>query len=254
MRKNKINIPYERGEGVRDLHLLDDLNTSQNNIEKTKRVFINNLNNEMPSLKINKWICLTLPFGLLIIILAAILLEMPYTILVIIIGIFIICLLPIYFCFKWRMLETVIKTTSLKINQNTNNELTCTPKYKKKVKRDSTSTRSYKFLNYFCVEVNEYEFAKRRKKSEKEELKNLNQVDESEKVNGGIKMENNVEVEPMRDYFETNLENGADQQDLPKRKNTDAFEIHDIGINKKKEFVEEKEPELKVDMIKMENK
>ena len=256
MRKNKIKIPYERGQGVKDLHLLDDLATSQENIEKTKRVFINNLNNAMPSLKINKWICLVFPFGLLLIILAAILLRGPYSVLVILLGVFVICLLPIYYCVKWSNLVNTINSTVKKIETTSNNELKCTPKYKKKVRRTNASIKSYKHLNFFCVEVNQYEFVKRRKKSERmeNELKNEDQyeMEGAGSDKEGVGMKHDIENTPMVDHFETNPDNRYDH--IPIRKDTDAFEINELENNHKKDLFEEKGPDLKVDMIEMGNK
>lgn len=154
MRKNKVKIPFENGKGITDFRPLNKLNTSTKNIEKVKKIITNSLNNKMSAFKINCLVALWLPLGFLMIVLAAALLSKFPMVLLICVGIFLMLVYPFYICMKWSSLNKAVQLTAESINTKTKNTLICTPVYKKKIRRMTESTSSFKVLSFFIIKLN----------------------------------------------------------------------------------------------------
>ena len=216
MRENKVKIPYKKGLGVYDLELLDKMDVSFDHIETVKKIFSKSLNNKISSFEVNNWIGLCLPFGLLIIILGAVLLSGALSVVLIFFGVFVMFVYPLYLCTKLKTMRTTIKNTVDKIKTRTNGALQVTPKYKKKIKRNKLGVSSFRVLSYFLVEKgSEKQSRRKRSVGEKEVFKQ--KVDMQPEA-----PRKDSEQAHMKDYFETNEGEGGFNE-FARRKDTEAF-------------------------------
>jgi hypothetical protein len=216
MSVNKTKIPFAKGEGVYDLYLLDDLNLSRKHRDSVKNTFIKNLNKKMNTFKINRWVALLMPLGLIVLILGAIFLKNALMILVIFLGVFIICVFPFYLCTKWRNLRNQVEYTVKRIREKTNGAVIVRPKYKKKIHRNASGVSSFRVLSYFKVEVNDPH-----NKKVKPNPENKNHTSFNLELEPGANSKQNGHLSP-KNHFETNEDEWLKGKN-PRRKETDAY-------------------------------
>ena len=250
MRENSIQIPFEKGKGLLNIDRLHDLNAPKHCIERVKRTFEKNINNKMDSFQINKWLCLALPIGLLIIILGAALLKDASSVLIIFFGLFIMFMFPMYLCVKLEKLNKAIDKIVERVNYKTKGYIVAIPKFKKKLKRTNSGPRSFKILDYFIVKVNEsVPVPKRRKSTYYENEKNKNEMilKKVSKEKNEIKMKINDDFDLEKEKFDTKQKGILKlSKNFPDKKDFDTSPIDEFGaklnaIRKKNEDLEEKQ-------------
>ena len=278
MRENKIKIPFEKGKGLLKINRLDNLNAPNHCVEAVKRIFVKNINNKMDSFQINKWICLALPIGLLILILGAVLLKDASGVLVIFFGLFIMFVFPMYLCVQLKKLNKAIDKIVERVNYKTKGYVVATPIFKKKFKRTNTGPRSFKILSYFNVTIDEsVPVPKRRKSTYQEQKKKKEEIKIVSKKKKEIKDEyEETNQEPIlilsekmikKNDFETNAKDinivdtnfieSAKENIKIARKETDAIDFKDLKAKKgmfediKNKFDEMKPKDMNLDMAKL---
>ena len=124
-----VDLPYKKNEGLTDLDLLEDLHVSRKKEknEKIKHILryeiIRDFNKKADSLEVNKLFCLSIPAGMIGILVATFFIREPYRYMAICFGLFLIPIFPIYVCIKKKKKDNAIKKFEESVREKTYKKL-----------------------------------------------------------------------------------------------------------------------------------